>query len=160
MLFLISGNISNTPWLHAPLLCPPISIVSWGWGTQVRSCFFYQQTFNTSVLLLYSHFMHVHGLIKYHQCCLAVLQVFRPLRHRSQKKRRPRLRTSHVPCRGRACWVSAPLDQPPPAPSSPPVVYLGTALPSAVRPPQTAQGDPFPPLWHLERYVHRGTNIE
>lgn len=87
------------------------------------------------------------------------LQVFRPPLPRSQKKRRLQLQRSHPHFRARVYWVSAPLDQSPPAQSSPPAVYLGTALLSATHPPQIVQEVLFPPQWLLEKYVHYSTKI-
>lgn len=82
------------------------------------------------------------------------LQVFRPLLHKSRKKKRPQPRPSPLRCRVKACWVSAPPGRPPPARSSPPAVYPGTAPLSVAHPPRTVQGGPFLPQWPLERYVH------
>lgn len=82
------------------------------------------------------------------------LQGFRPLRPKSQRRKRLQWLPSRLHYRDRTCWVSALRGPPAPVQSSLPAVCLGTAL-WAARPRQ-AVADPFLHLWHMARWVHTG----
>lgn len=153
MLFLTSGSISNTQWLPPPLLCPPINISFWVWETQVSLLLTWDLHRIFDIVFL----TFVSSLLDFPKWTLmgilSVLQVFRHLLPRSQKRRRLQLPRRRLRCRARACWTSALLVQPPPAPSSPPAVSLATALLSATQPAQAVQGAHTPPQCPLERSV-------